>query len=64
MCSLFLYTFSLRVSGAICTHPQEHKLKSTGIGVCNGYDMLIHWSKYWLGHPYTFSTVQFGQVRT
>jgi hypothetical protein len=52
MYSLFLYIFALRVSGAICTHPQEHKLQSTAIGIvmvigaqtveysyryCNGY---------------------------
>jgi hypothetical protein len=28
MYSLFLYIFALRVSGAICTHPQEHKLQT------------------------------------
>jgi hypothetical protein len=33
MYSLFLYTFALHVSGAICTHPQEHKLQSTALGV-------------------------------
>jgi hypothetical protein len=53
--SLFL---ALHVSCAICTHPQEHKLQRTAIGVCNGYVMLIHWSRYWLGHPQTFSTVR------
>jgi hypothetical protein len=53
---ILLY-FSLHVSGAICTHPQEHKLQRTAIGVCNGYGMLIHWSRYWLGHTHTFSTV-------
>jgi hypothetical protein len=21
--------------------------------VCNGYGMLIHWSRYWLGHTHT-----------
>jgi hypothetical protein len=26
---------ALHVSGAICTHPQEHKLQHTTIGVCN-----------------------------
>jgi hypothetical protein len=46
-----LYYFALQVSGAICTHPQEHKMQSTAVGVCNGYGMLIHWSRYWLGHP-------------
>jgi hypothetical protein len=35
-----LYYFALHVSGAVCTHPQEHKLQSTAIGVCNGYGML------------------------
>jgi phosphoribosylformylglycinamidine (FGAM) synthase-like amidotransferase family enzyme len=48
--------FALHVSGAICTHPQEHKQQRTAIGVCNGFGVLIHWSKYWLGHPHTFST--------
>jgi hypothetical protein len=59
MYSLFLYIFALHVSGAICTHPQEHKLQSTAISTCNGYGILIHWSRYWLGHPQTFSTVKF-----
>jgi hypothetical protein len=47
--------FALHVSGAICTHPQEHKLQSTAIDLCNDYGMLILWSRYWLGYPYTFS---------
>jgi hypothetical protein len=34
------YNFAVHVSGAICTHPLEHKLQSTAIGVCNGYGML------------------------
>jgi hypothetical protein len=50
VCLIPLYYFALHVSGAICTHPQEHKLQSTAIGVCNGYGMLINWSRYWLGH--------------
>jgi hypothetical protein len=54
--SLFL---ALHVLGAICTHPQEHKVQCTATGVCNGSDILIHWSRYWLGHPHTFSTVRF-----
>jgi hypothetical protein len=37
MYSLFLYIFALHVSGAICIHPQEHKLQRTAIGMCNGY---------------------------
>jgi hypothetical protein len=53
--SLFLYICALHVSGAICTHPQEQKLQSAAIGVCNVFGMLIHWSRYWLGHPHTFS---------
>jgi hypothetical protein len=24
-----------------------------------GFGMLVHWSRYWLGHPHTFSTVNF-----
>jgi hypothetical protein len=32
MYSLFLYIFAVRVSGAICTPPQEYKLQSTAIG--------------------------------
>jgi hypothetical protein len=28
--------FALHVSGAICTHPQEHKLQRSAIGVCSG----------------------------
>jgi hypothetical protein len=53
MYSLFIYIFALHVSGAICTHPQEHKLQSTALGVCNVCDMLVHWKSYWLGHPHT-----------
>jgi hypothetical protein len=60
MYNLFLYIFALHVSRAICTHPQEHNLQSRAIGMCNVYGMLIHWSRYWLGHPHTFSTVKFG----
>jgi hypothetical protein len=36
MYSLLLYIFTLLVSGAICTHPKEHKLQSRALGVCNG----------------------------
>jgi hypothetical protein len=32
MYSLFLYMFALHVSGAICTHPQEHKLQRYWLG--------------------------------
>jgi hypothetical protein len=58
MYALFLYIFALHVSCAIYTHPQEHKLQSTAIGMCNGYGMLIHCSRDWLGQPHTFSTVK------
>jgi hypothetical protein len=61
MYSLFCY-ICLHVSGAICTHPQEHKLQSTAIGVCNGYGMLVHRSRYWLGHTHTFYTVRLHHV--
>jgi hypothetical protein len=57
MYSLFLYIFPTSL-GAICTHPQEHELQSTAIEMCNVYGILIHWIKYWLGHPHTFSTVK------
>jgi hypothetical protein len=45
MYSLFLYIFALYVSGAICTHPREHKLQSRALGVCNVCGMLVHWSR-------------------
>jgi heme/copper-type cytochrome/quinol oxidase subunit 3 len=45
--SLFL---ALLVSAAICTHPQEHKLQGTAIGVCKTFvtllDSTIHCSAY------------------
>jgi hypothetical protein len=58
ICILHSSIFALHVSGAICTHPQEHKLQNTAIGMRNGYGMLIHLSRHWLGHPHTFSTVK------
>jgi hypothetical protein len=33
MYSLFHYIFALHLSASICTHPQEHKLQSTAIGI-------------------------------
>jgi hypothetical protein len=45
LCVLYFSLFlSLHVSGAIYTHPQEHKLQRTAIGVCNGFVMLIHYT--------------------
>jgi hypothetical protein len=52
--------FAVHVSSAICTHPQEYKLQSTAIRVCTAYGMLIHWSRYWLWQPHTFSMVKCG----
>jgi hypothetical protein len=61
LCILYSCLFlALHVSGAVCIHPQEHKLQRIVIGVCNGFGMLNHWSGYWMGHPHTFSTVRFG----
>jgi hypothetical protein len=34
--------FALHVSGAIFTHPQEHKVQRTAIGMCNDYGMFIY----------------------
>jgi hypothetical protein len=60
MCGLFSWiVFGRQVSGAIFTHLQEHKLQSTAIGIFNGYGMLIHWSRYWLGYSHTFSNVRY-----
>jgi hypothetical protein len=46
ICILYSSVFALHVSGAICIHPQEHKLQRTTIGMCNVYGMLIHRSRY------------------
>jgi hypothetical protein len=49
-----VYFFALHVSGAIFTHPQQHKLQSTAIGMCDGYGMLINCSRYllqWINLP-------------
>jgi hypothetical protein len=51
--SLFL---AVHVSGAVCTHPQEHNCSVQRV---YGFGMLVYWSSYWLGHPHTFSTVIF-----
>jgi hypothetical protein len=42
---IFLYILyytihALHVSGAICTHHQEHKLQSTAVGTCDCYGAL------------------------
>jgi hypothetical protein len=44
-------------------HPQPEDAPCRGDKdphMCNGYGILTHWSRYWLGHPHTFSTVKFG----
>jgi hypothetical protein len=66
ICILFssIYFFSTYFGCyCICTHPQEHKLQSTALGVFNRCGMLVHWTRYWLGHPHTFGTVKFGLDR-
>jgi hypothetical protein len=40
LCILYYTTFALHVSGAICTHLQEHKLHSTAVGTCDCYGVL------------------------
>jgi hypothetical protein len=55
---LFLSILALHISGYLQSSSGA-QLQRTAIGVCNGFGMLIHWSRYWLGHPYTFSTVRF-----
>jgi hypothetical protein len=35
LCILYYTIFALHVSGAICTHHQEHKLQSTVVGTCD-----------------------------
>jgi hypothetical protein len=49
MYPLFLYMFTLHVSGAICTHPQEHKLQSTAIGMYNLWKAEVINSIKWFG---------------
>jgi hypothetical protein len=39
VCVLYFSIFALHVSGAICTHQQEHKLQSRAVGMCNFYGM-------------------------
>jgi hypothetical protein len=44
ICILYSSLFiALHVSGAICIHPQEHKLQLTATGVCNQWNAeVIH----------------------
>jgi cytochrome b561 len=37
---LYFTILALHVSGAICTHNQEHKLQSTAVGTCDWYGVL------------------------
>jgi hypothetical protein len=40
LCILYYTTLALHISGAICTHHQEHKLQSTAVGMRDCYVML------------------------
>jgi hypothetical protein len=40
LCILHYTMLALHVSGAICTHHQEHKLQSTTVGTCDCYGVL------------------------
>jgi hypothetical protein len=44
-----LYFLVLYVSGAICTHPQEHKLQHAAIGVRNLWKAEVIHSIKWCG---------------
>jgi hypothetical protein len=49
VCIFYFTIFAEHVSGAICTHPQEHKLQSTSIGVCNLWKAEVINSIKWCG---------------
>jgi hypothetical protein len=40
LCILYYTVLALHVSGAICTHHQEHKLQSRVVGTCDCYGVL------------------------
>jgi uncharacterized membrane protein len=40
LCILYYTILALHVSGAICTHHQEHKLQSTAVGTRDCYGVL------------------------
>jgi hypothetical protein len=40
LCILYYTILALHVSGAICTHHQEHKLQSTAVGPRDCYGVL------------------------
>jgi hypothetical protein len=40
LCILYDTKLALHVSGAICTHYQEHKLQSTAVGTRDCYGVL------------------------
>jgi hypothetical protein len=54
ICILYSSIFTLHVSGAICTHPQEHKLQSTTIGVYNLWKADVINSIKWCGAIYIY----------
>jgi hypothetical protein len=41
LCIVYFIILALHVSGAICTHHQEHKLQSTAIGTRGCYGVSI-----------------------
>jgi hypothetical protein len=40
LCILYFAIISLHVSGAVCTHHQEHKLQSAAVGTRDCYGVL------------------------
>jgi hypothetical protein len=40
LCILYYTTVAVHVSGAICTHHQEHKLQGTAVGTRDCYGVL------------------------
>jgi hypothetical protein len=49
-----LYFLALHVSGAICTHPQVHKMQRTAIGMCNGIVYVNALEQVLVGTPSHF----------
>jgi hypothetical protein len=40
LCILYYTMLALHVSGAICTHHQEHELQSAAVSTCDYYGVL------------------------
>jgi hypothetical protein len=62
-CTFYMYFYSslfLALMFRVLLHPSSgEQLQPSAIGAYNGFGMWIHWSRYWLGHPYTFSMFLF-----